>query len=178
MRIAVGADHAGYALKEKIKFHLEGLGHAVEDCGTASSDSCDYPDFAHVVACRVAAGAAQRGILICGSGIGMAIAANKTPGIRAANISSEYEARMSREHNDLNVLTMGARIIAEEQAMAIVDVWLHTHFAGGRHEQRLKKLAALESPESLAEAAESLAGSQVRIGGEKIVPITPREGVK
>jgi len=152
MRIAVGADHAGYELKEKIKFHLERLGYAVDDCGTVSSDSCDYPDFAHAVACRVASGEDQRGILICGSGIGMAIAANKTPGVRAANISSEYEARMSREHNDLNVLTMGARILAEGQAMAIVDVWLHTQFAGGRHQQRLNKLAALESPKPLTEA--------------------------
>ncbi len=144
MRIAVGADHAGYELKEKIKSHLESLGHAVENCGTASSDSCDYPDFAHAVACRIASGAAQRGVLVCGSGIGMAIAANRTPGIRAANISSEYEAQMSREHNDLNVLTMGARILTEEQAMAIVDVWLNTRFAGGRHQQRLEKIAELE----------------------------------
>ena len=82
MRIAVGADHAGYELKEKIKLHLESLGHTVENCGTASSDSCDYPDFARAVACRVASGEAQRGVLVCGSGIGMAIAANKTPGMR------------------------------------------------------------------------------------------------
>ena len=146
MRIAVGADHAGYELKEKLKFHLERLGYAVEDCGTVSSDSCDYPDFAHAVACRIASGAAQRGVLVCGSGIGMAIAANKTPGVRAANINSEYEARMSREHNDLNVLTMGSRVLAEEQAIAILDAWLNTRFAGGRHQQRLEKLAALETP--------------------------------
>ncbi len=154
MRIAVGADHAGYELKEKLKFHLERLGHAVDDCGTASSDSCDYPDFAHAVSCRVASGAAQRGVLVCGSGIGMAIAANKTPGVRAANITSEYEARMSREHNDLNVLTMGARILTEEQAMLIVDAWLNTRFAGGRHQQRLEKLAGLETPKPCEEASE------------------------
>jgi ribose 5-phosphate isomerase B len=100
----------------------------------------------------VVSGAAQRGVLVCGSGIGMAIAANKTPGIRAANIASEYEARISREHNDLNVLTMGARILDEEQAMAIVDVWLHTPFAGGRHQQRLEKLAELETPKPLQES--------------------------
>ena len=152
MRIAVGADHAGYELKEKLKFHLERLGHAVDDCGTDSGDSCDYPDYAHAVACRVVSGAAQRGVLVCGSGIGMAIAANKTPGIRAANIASEYEARISREHNDLNVLTMGARILDEEQTMAIVDVWLHTPFAGGRHQQRLEKLAELETPKPLQES--------------------------
>jgi ribose 5-phosphate isomerase B len=159
MQIAVGSDHAGYGLKEKIKFHLERLGHAVEDCGTVSSDSCDYPDFAHMVACRVASGVARRGILVCGSGIGMAIAANKTPGIRAANITSEYEARMSREHNDLNVLTLGARVLNEEQAMAIVDVWLHTHFVGGRHQHRLDKIAALEleklSTESIGASGDS-----------------------
>jgi ribose 5-phosphate isomerase B len=156
MRIAVGADHAGYELKEKVKFHLERLGYAVDDCGTAASDSCDYPDFAHAVACRVASGAVQRGVLVCGTGIGMAIAANKTPGIRAADITSEYEAQMSREHNDLNVLTMGARILDEEQAMAIVDVWLHTRFAGGRHQQRLEKLAALETTKPLAETPEAV----------------------
>jgi ribose 5-phosphate isomerase B len=97
----------------------------------------------------VASGAAQRGVLVCGSGIGMAIAANKTAGVRAANIRSEYEARLSREHNDLNVLTLGARILDEEQAKAIVEVWLHTPFAGGRHQQRLEKLAGLETPKPL-----------------------------
>lgn len=145
MRIAVGADHAGYELKEKLKLYVKQLGHVVEDCGTVSSDSCDYPDFAHAVACRVASGEAERGILVCGSGIGMAIAANKTPGIRAANITSEYEARMSREHNDLNVLTLGARVLNEEQARSIVEVWLQTRFAGGRHQHRLEKIAALEA---------------------------------
>lgn len=144
MRIAVGADHAGYELKDKLKPYLVQLGHTVEDCGTNSGDSCDYPDFARAVAARVASGAAERGILVCGSGIGMAISANKVPGIRAANITSEYEAKMSREHNDLNVLTMGARILNEEQARRIVEVWLQTQFAGGRHQHRLDKITALE----------------------------------
>lgn len=145
MRIAVGSDHAGYELKQTLKLYLEQLGHAVEDCGTRSTDSCDYPDFAHAVATQVASGGARRGVLVCGSGIGMAIVANKTPGIRAANISSEYEAQMSREHNDLNVLTLGARILSEERAKAIVELWLEAEFAGGRHQQRVQKIVELEA---------------------------------
>ncbi len=114
------------------------------DCGTNSTDSCDYPDFAHAVAMRVAEQRAERGILVCGSGIGMTIAANKTPGVRAANIGSEFEAQLSREHNDLNVLALGARLLGEEQASKIVDVWLATPFAGGRHQRRVDKIAELE----------------------------------
>lgn len=142
MRIALGADHAGYQLKENLKAYLQGRGHAVDDCGTASAASCDYPDFAREVAARVASGAAERGILICGTGIGMAIAANKTPGVRAAKVNSEYEAQLSRQHNDANVLTLGARILGEEQAKKIVDVWLATPFAGGRHQRRVDKIAS------------------------------------
>lgn len=144
MRIALGADHAGYELKEKLKPYLQARGDAVDDCGTASTASCDYPDFAHAVATRVASGSAKYGILVCGSGIGMAIAANKTPGIRAANVDSEYEAQLSREHNDANVLTLGARILGEEQARKIVDLWLATPFAGGRHQRRVDKITELE----------------------------------
>ena len=144
MRIALGADHAGYELKEKLKSYLTGRGDAVEDCGTASPESCDYPDFAHAVAARVASGTAERGILVCGSGVGMTIAANKTPGVRAANIGSEAAARLSREHNDLNVLALGARFIEEEQARKIVDAWLATPFAGGRHQRRVDKITELE----------------------------------
>jgi ribose 5-phosphate isomerase B len=144
MRIALGADHAGYELKENLKSYLAEGGHAVDDCGTASTASCDYPDFAHAVAARVAGGSAERGILVCGTGIGMAIAANKTPGVRAANVTSETLAQLSREHNDANVLTLGARILDEEQARKIVDVWLATPFAGGRHQRRIDKIAELE----------------------------------
>lgn len=151
MRIAVGADHAGYLLKEKVKSHLEELGHAVEDCGTHSTDSCDYPDFAHAVAEKVAAGTAQRGVLVCGSGIGMAIAANKTPGVRAANVDTENEARLSREHNDANVLALGARIVTDDAAKTIVDAWLQTQFAGGRHQQRVDKITRLEAQAMPAE---------------------------
>jgi ribose 5-phosphate isomerase B len=144
MRIALGADHAGYELKNRIKRHLEQMGHDVRDEGTNSGESVDYPDFARAVAQDVAAHAVERGILVCGSGIGMAISANKVHGIRAANISSAYEAQMSREHNDLNVLALGARILDEPSALSIVDMWLSTEFAGDRHTRRLQKIAALE----------------------------------
>ena len=144
MRIALGSDHAGYGLKEKLKSYLVGRGYSVDDCGTNSTDSCDYPDFAHAVATRVADHAAERGILVCGSGIGMAISANKTPGVRAANITSEVEAQLSREHNDLNVLALGARLLGEEQARKIVDIWLATPFAGGRHQRRVDKMSELD----------------------------------
>jgi len=124
MKIALGADHAGYLLKDRIRQYVTECGHQVIDEGTNSSDSVDYPDFAVKVAEDVAAGRADRGILVCGSGIGMAITANKVPGIRAANIGSEYEAQMSREHNDLNVLTLGARVLDESDAKQIVQIWL------------------------------------------------------
>lgn len=145
MRIALGADHAGYELKDKIKEYLGTRGFEVHDEGTVSSNSVDYPDFAAAVARDVAEGRAERGILVCGSGIGMAISANKVPGVRAANITSEYEAQMSREHNDLNVLALGARILDEEKAVKIVDIWLNTQFAGGRHQKRVDKIAALDT---------------------------------
>jgi ribose 5-phosphate isomerase B len=144
MIIALGADHAGYLLKDIIVQYVTARGHQVIDEGTNTSDSVDYPDFAARVAEDVATGRAERGILVCGTGIGMAIAANKIPGIRAANISSEYEAQMSREHNDLNVLTFGARILDESQAKRIVQLWLDTPFAAGRHSARLDKLHAIE----------------------------------
>lgn len=144
MKIALGSDHAGYILKGHIRQYVADRGHQVIDEGTNSSDSVDYPDFALKVAEDVALGRAERGILVCGSGIGMAIAANKVPGIRAANISSEYEAQMSREHNNLNVLTLGARILNESNAQHIVQIWLDTPFSGGRHSARLEKLHDIE----------------------------------
>jgi len=143
MKIALGADHAGYELKEKIKQHLAASGVSVDDQGTGSNASVDYPDFARKVAENVAARRADRGILVCGSGIGMAIAANKVPGVRAANVTSEYEAQMSREHNDVNVLALGARIVDTQKALSIVDKWLQSSFAGGRHQQRVDKIGAL-----------------------------------
>ncbi len=146
MKIALGADHAGYLLKECILQYVVARGHQVIDEGTNAADSVDYPDFAVRVAENVAAGRAERGILVCGSGIGMAITANKIPGIRAANISSQYEAQMSREHNDLNVLTLGARILDESGATQIVQIWLDTPFSGGRHSGRLEKIHEIEKP--------------------------------
>lgn len=147
MRIALGADHAGYELKEKIKQHLQQQRLDLQDEGTASTESVDYPDFARLVAHDVSERRADLGILVCGSGIGMAISANKVAGIRAANVSNEYEAQMSREHNNANVLALGARVVNEEQAFKIVDKWLSTKFAGGRHERRVEKIADIEKQE-------------------------------
>ena len=150
MKIAIGSDHAGLELKEKIKQALAARGVEVADQGTNSPESVDYPDYARKVGEQVAAGKAEKGILVCGSGIGMAIAANKVPGIRAANISSELEAQLSREHNDLNVLTLGQRLLKEDEAMAIVNKWLATPFSGGRHSERVEKIAQLERMRKLA----------------------------
>ena len=154
MKIALGADHAGFELKEKIKQHLSGKDLEVQDEGTNSTESVDYPDFAEKVAHDVAGSRADLGILVCGSGIGMAISANKVPGIRAANVTSEYEAQMCREHNDANVLALGARIVKEEDAYRIVDKWLATSFAGGRHQRRVDKIAGIER-EGLSSGAAS-----------------------
>jgi ribose 5-phosphate isomerase B len=148
MKIALGADHAGYQLKDKIKQHLEQQGMEVRDEGALSGDSVDYPDYARLVGHDVNERRADFGILVCGSGIGMAMAANKVSGIRAANVSSEYEAQLSREHNNANVLALGARIVKEDDAIRIVDKWLATPFAGGRHERRVEKISALEKDES------------------------------
>jgi ribose 5-phosphate isomerase B len=148
MKIALGADHAGFALKDQIKQHLQQKGISVHDEGTNSPDSVDYPDFARLVAHDVAEKRAELGILVCGSGIGMAISANKVNGIRAANVSTEYEAQMSREHNNANVLALGARILDSHQALAIVDRWLVAQFAGGRHQTRLEKISHIEREEA------------------------------
>jgi ribose 5-phosphate isomerase B len=144
MKIALGADHAGFELKEKIKQHLTRKGFDVDDRGTNSSESVDYPDFARAVGEKVVGQNADRGILVCGTGIGMSIAANKVPGIRAANANSEVEAQLSREHNDANVLALGARLIDENTAVKIVDRWLNTGFMGGRHATRVDKITAIE----------------------------------
>jgi ribose 5-phosphate isomerase B len=154
MKIALGADHAGYQLKDQIKQHLAQQGIELHDEGTSSPESVDYPDFARAVAHDVSEQRADLGILVCGSGIGMAIAANKVEGVRAANVTSEYEAQMSREHNNANVLALGARILKPEEALRIVDTWLTTPFAGGRHERRVEKITAMEKEEhSAAEKA-------------------------
>jgi ribose 5-phosphate isomerase B len=144
VRIAIGSDHAGYQLKELIKARLERAGEAVEDLGTTSEASADYPDYAAAVARRVAAAESDRGILICGTGIGMAIAANKIRGIRAASVESLEAARMSRAHNNANILTLGARITPADLALEIVRTFLDTPFDGGRHQRRIDKIGALE----------------------------------
>ncbi|HEY7791045.1 MAG TPA: ribose 5-phosphate isomerase B [Vicinamibacterales bacterium] len=144
MRIALGADHAGSALKRTLIQRLEARGLLCDDFGTDSEMSVDYPDYARQVAQTVAGGGADRGILICGTGIGMAIAANKVPGVRAALVGDLESAKLCREHNDANVLALGARITAPDTAVAIADLFLATGYAGGRHQRRLDKIAALE----------------------------------
>ena len=144
MKIALGSDHAGFELKEKIKQRLAAEGITVDDRGTTSTVSVDYPDYARAVAEEVAANQADLGILVCSTGIGMSIAANKVPGIRAAKVDTEFEAERSREHNDANVLALGASVIDDDVASKIVDKWLATPFAGGRHERRVEKIAAIE----------------------------------
>ena len=146
MRIAIGSDHAGYQLKEVVKSRLAALGIEVDDLGTTSEASVDYPDYAAAVARRVASGASDRGILVCGTGIGMAIAANKIHGIRAASAESLEAARLGRAHNDANVLTLGARITPADRALEIVRTFLDTPFDGGRHQRRVDEITALEDP--------------------------------
>lgn len=143
--IALGADHAGWELKEALKAWLIENGHQILDFGTHSPDSVDYPDYALEVAESVASGKAERGLLVCGTGIGMAMTANKVPGIRAALCSDPFMARMSREHNDANVLALGGRLMDGELGLEILQMWLATEFAGGRHERRLGKIAQIES---------------------------------
>jgi ribose 5-phosphate isomerase B len=145
MRIAIGADHAGVALKEQVKQLLTERGIAFKDVGTLTTDSVDYPDFAESVGRKVASGDFDRGILTCGSGIGMAIAANKIPGIRAAAIQDETSARLGREHNDINVLALGERQIDAGAARRIIEIFLDTPFAGGRHQRRVDKINALDT---------------------------------
>ncbi len=145
MRIALGADHRGHSVKEKIAVLLNERGHEVLDMGTNSSKSCDYPDVAYPAAKAVAEGQAQRAILICGSGIGMDICANKVTGIRAALCHDELTAQMSRRHNNANVLCLASDVMGEELIRRIVSGWLETAFeGGGRHERRVKKMAWIE----------------------------------
>ncbi|HOD74636.1 MAG TPA: ribose 5-phosphate isomerase B [Syntrophorhabdaceae bacterium] len=144
MKIAVGSDHAGFELKEYIKGILPPGEHEVADVGTHSPESVDYPDFGLEVARRVAAGEADRGIIVCGTGIGMSIAANKVRGIRAALVNDLYTAAQSRRHNDANVLVLGGRVIGKGLAEEIVKTWLSTEFEGGRHLGRIRKIDDFE----------------------------------
>ena len=144
MRIALGADHAGFALKEHLKATLVRLGHDVEDVGAHSAEPVDYPPICAAVGHAVVGGRADRGIVLGGTGQGEQIASNKVPGVRAALCHDLYTARLSREHNDANVLAMGGRVVAPALADEIVTLWLDTAFAGGRHQRRLEQIAALE----------------------------------
>lgn len=138
--IPVGADHAGFALKERLKAELERLGYGVEDVGTGSGEPVDYPDFAHRVAERVEAGTASRGVLMCGTGLGMSYAANRHAGVRAGVAWTPEIARLAREHNDANVLVLPARFVTDDQAVDILRTWLATPFEGGRHQRRVAKI--------------------------------------
>ncbi len=144
MKIAIGADHAGFEVKEKIKRQLADMNLEVEDLGTNSLDSVDYPDFGAAVGREVASGKADEGILVCGSGIGIGIAANKIRGVRAAQAWNEETARLAREHNDANVLSIGARVIPEEEIPKIIAAWFDAKFEGGRHAGRIAKITELE----------------------------------
>lgn len=140
MKIAIGSDHAGFDYKERIRQHLADAGHDVKDFGTFSAERCDYPDFIYPVARGVAAGQFERGIVLGGSGNGEAITANRVRGIRCAIAWDLRSAKLSREHNDANVLSLGQRMMSIEEALEIVDLWLVTTFEGGRHEDRIRKI--------------------------------------
>jgi ribose 5-phosphate isomerase B len=144
MRVAVGSDHRGFGVKAKLIELVARLGHEVEDVGCFSADSVDYPDVAAIVGQKVAGGQVDRGILICGTGIGMCIAANKFPGVRAAPCHDDLTAELSRRHNDLNVLCLSADMLGEKLIDRMVEIWLNTPFEAGRHARRVEKIASLE----------------------------------
>lgn len=145
MMIALGADHAGYELKEVIKAHLQKKGIEIEDLGTYNTDSVDYPDYAYAVAQEVTSKKAEYGILCCGTGIGISIAANKVKGIRAALCSDEFSVEMTRRHNDANIICFGGRVIKPELAVKLVDIFLSTPFEGDKHLRRINKIADIEN---------------------------------
>lgn len=144
MKIAMACDHGGLELKETIKAHLTQRGFEVEDFGTYSKDSCDYPDYARPAAEAVASGACERGILVCTTGIGVSITANKVKGIRCALLSDPVSARLTRQHNDTNMMALGQGFVGPMLALQIVDIWLDTAFEGGRHQRRVDKMMAIE----------------------------------
>ena len=144
MKIAIASDHGGFELKEVLKAFLTSQSVDVMDLGPPDEESVDYPDFGIQVSDRVSRGEVERGILVCGTGIGMSVVANKFPRVRAALVHDLYSAKLSREHNDANILVLGGRIVGKDLAKEVVRVWLNTPFAGGRHQKRLDKIAALE----------------------------------
>jgi ribose 5-phosphate isomerase B len=147
MKIIIGADHGGYELKNSISLWLKENNYQVEDIGVFNSDSVDYPDISYKVAKSVSNNEFERGILVCGSGVGVSIAANKVKGIRAVNCHDTLTARLSREHNNTNIITFGGRFIAKELAYEILKIWLNTEFQGGRHNNRIEKISQIEEKE-------------------------------
>ena len=145
MKIGIGCDHVGYELKGKVTEHLRELGYEVVDCGTHSSERTDYPIYGEAVARAVASGACEKGILICGTGVGISLAANKVHGIRAVVCSEPYSALLSRRHNDTNILAFGARVVGADLALMIVDAWLSGVYEGGRHAKRVQMIADIEA---------------------------------
>lgn len=144
MKIAIGSDHGGYELKELIKKHLQEKGFDIKDFGTDSTASTDYPDFARAVGEAVVAKDFERGILVCGTGIGISIAANKVPGVRCALVGDCFSAKATKEHNDANIIALGARVVGSGLALQIVDTWLSAEFEGGRHQNRIDKITEIE----------------------------------
>lgn len=143
MRVVFGSDHAGYQLKLKLIEHLESKGYETEDVGCFNEESCDYPDFAKAAAAKVVSGEAERGVLVCGTGIGMCIAANKVPGIRAAVVTEAFSAEATRAHNDANILCLGARVLSDDKAAELLDIFMDTPFSeGANHIRRIGKLEA------------------------------------
>ena len=153
MKIGIGCDHAAFHMKEEVAAYLKELGHEVADFGTHSEKRCDYPIYGEKVAWAVAEGQVERGVLICGTGVGISLAANKLPGIRAAVCSEPVTARLSRAHNDVQIIAFGARIVGMETAKAILDAFLNTPFEGGRHQERLALISRIEKDIQAAQAA-------------------------
>jgi len=162
VKIILGSDHAGYELKEKIRKQLLAEEKSVEDYGTSTEESCDYPEVGLKVAEKVAADSETVGILICGTGIGMSITANKVPGIRAALAYNTYVAQYAREHNDANILVLPGRVVGKEMAMAMIRAWLGSRFAGERHQRRLDKIADIEKKYAQSDVASRNAGAAMR----------------
>ena len=148
MRVAIGSDHRGVHVRQKIAEFLQRLSHEVSDCGAPEGECVDYPDIAQCAAGKVSRGEADRAILICGTGIGMMIAANKLPGVRAATVHDDLTAEMSRRHNDTNVLCLSADMLGERLIDRMVEIWLKTEFEGGRHARRVQKIQALEQTDN------------------------------
>jgi ribose 5-phosphate isomerase B len=144
MNVIIGCDHGGFVLKNEIISHLKAEGYEIEDVGTYSEESCDYPDIAHVVAKAISEGKYERGILICGTGIGMSLAANKHPGIRAAAVSEHFSCKYTRMHNDANILCLGGRVVGPGTALELCDLFLTTDFEGGRHARRVAKIEQID----------------------------------